>query len=213
MTSPQDPIKRSRKGDSGFTLLEILLALTIFSLIAGAGTSVLISTFSTKTLVDGRLETLKSLERTTAFLRQDLNAARPRIWESSRRNAEPRSLFGGRPTAEGTLLGLVRSGWRNPDYVEDRSDLLAVEYRFNDGALTRHLILRPDATRNTPTQDTILLTGITNMEVSFRKTGQFSAQWDLAIDEGTALLPDTVNVRFEFEDGLELEQTFLVGAR
>lgn len=202
-----------RSASAGFSLLEILIALSIFSLIMGAGTAVMLSTFSTKSLVDTRMEGLKDLERTTAYLRQDLNAARARIWESSRRNTTPRSMFGGRPTAEGTYLGLVRSGWRNPDYEEDRSDLLAVEYRFNNNTLTRHLILRPDATRNTPVQDEVLLTGISALEVTFRRAGVFAAQWDLVIEDGIAALPDTVNVKFTFLDGQALEQTFLVGGR
>lgn len=210
---PCAPIAASRSGTDGFTLLETLIAVLILSSIMVAGSSALITVLSSKSLVEERMDRLGAFERTTALLRQDLNAARPRIWESSRRNTAPRSLFGGRPTAEGTYLGLVRSGWLNPDFEEERSDLLVVEYRYRDGELTRYLVLRPDATRNTPDQSEVLLTGLSDFEVTFMRGGVFAGQWDLTLDEGRPVLPDTVNIVMTFETGEILDQTFLVGGR
>lgn len=202
-----------REQGAGFTLLETLISVLILSSIMAAGTASISTILKGKAASETRLERLEALERTTAFLRQDIGAARPRIWETSRSGSRPRNMFGGRPTAEDAYLGLVRSGWGNPDYEDERSDLLAVEYRFRDGALIRHLILRPDPTRITPTQDEVLLTGISDIEVSFRAGGVFSAQWDLAIEEGVALLPDSVRIELEFETGERLDQVFLVGGR
>lgn len=202
-----------RDPSSGFTLLETLIAVLLLTTILTAGSSAITTLFNAKRLAETQMDRLSALERTSAFLRQDIGAARPRVWEAARSGSQPRSMFGGRPNAERTYLGLVRSGWLNPGFEDERSDLLAVEYRFRDGELRRHVIMRPDPTRTTPVQSETLLTGIKDIEVTFRKGAVFSAQWDLTTEEGRAVLPDTVRVFFEFETGETLEQIFLVGGR
>lgn len=66
MTTP------ARGGESGFSLVEILVALGLFSLIAWAGLSVLDGVLRTQSRTDGRLERLAELQRAMHLMTFDL---------------------------------------------------------------------------------------------------------------------------------------------
>ncbi len=67
----------TRTKDAGFTLIEVLVSLALFALIAGAGLSVLDQILRTQNLTDGRLERLASLQRMMTLVARDLSEAVP----------------------------------------------------------------------------------------------------------------------------------------
>ena len=62
----------------GFTLIEMLVALMIFGLIAAAGVSVMSFTVDNQELVRGRMEKLADFQRARALLKADLSQAADR---------------------------------------------------------------------------------------------------------------------------------------
>ena len=128
--------------ESGFTLVEILVAVFAFSLMMAAGTGLLLTTLRGQELLDTKLGQLGKLELASAHLRADLGASVPRIISTGRISDAPRSLFGGRPDRDGVFLGLVRDGWTNLQAGEDRSEILSVEYRLVENTLIRRLYER-----------------------------------------------------------------------
>jgi general secretion pathway protein J len=67
----------TRRADAGFTLIEVLVSLALFAMIAGAGLSVLDQILRTQVQTDGRLERLASLQRMMHLVTRDMSEATP----------------------------------------------------------------------------------------------------------------------------------------
>lgn len=114
---------------SGFTLVEMLVALTIFALLAAAGVGLLRASVDTQAAVEGRLGELKGIERLHALFAADLGQAVDR---------PVRDGAAARPALVGSAgeLRLVRAGWTNLD-ESPRSTLQRVTWRLSGGRLGR----------------------------------------------------------------------------
>lgn len=114
---------------SGFTLVEMLVALVIFALLSAAGVAVLRGSVDAQAAVSSRLAQLGALGRLHSLLSSDLGQAADR---PTRGPSGSRPAFTGDPNA----MQFVRSGWTNLD-GEPRSDLQRVEWRFAGNSLNR----------------------------------------------------------------------------
>lgn len=124
--------------EQGFTLLEILIAMAIFTLIGLASTSVLTSVIDSDELSTERFERLEVLQRAMLTLERDILQATPR---AVRLEGETSSqvMVGGADlfASEADGLGFVHGGWHNPQLMLPRSTLQAVAYRLKEGQLQR----------------------------------------------------------------------------
>lgn len=116
-----------RASRAGFSLVEMLVALTIFALIAGTGVGLLRASVDTQAAVDGRLADVGELGRLHALLAGDLGQAVDRPGQP-----------GDRPQFQGeaSRMAFTRAGWSNLD-GSARSDLQQVAWRFGQGELVR----------------------------------------------------------------------------
>ncbi len=121
--------------ERGFTLVEMLIALAIFALIAGG--ALLLLQFSVDAEAASRTKTqqIAALRRFLSVWNADLAQAVPR---------PARDAAGGVGTAleaptgapDGVILRLTRGGWSNFDGAP-RPSLQRVEYRWQGGKLAR----------------------------------------------------------------------------
>jgi general secretion pathway protein J len=114
---------------NGFTLVEMLVALGIFALLAAAGVGVLRSSVDVQGSVGTRLDEMSGIARLNALLSNDLGQAVDR---------PSRGPGGERPAFVGSESGIefVSTGRANLD-GEPRSELQRVEWRSVDGSLQR----------------------------------------------------------------------------
>jgi general secretion pathway protein J len=199
--------------EQGFTLVETLISIFLLALMMSAGGAILISTLQTDRVIEERLERLNALELASAHLRSDIAAAVPRRIDTGSRGDQQLSLYGGRANRTGIVLGLVRDGWTNRQSLEDRSELLSVQYHIDNGQLLRRVYERPDVGRRTPHHDLLLLDGVSDVTLEFMAAGQPSGEWGLVLENDTPILPDSIRFEIVFETGQSLSQTFLVGGR
>jgi len=73
MTPPGDPLR----ADAGVTLVELIVALALFALIAVAGFTLLDSVLRVRERTDGRLERLAEMQRAMQILTADFEQAAP----------------------------------------------------------------------------------------------------------------------------------------
>lgn len=121
----------------GFTLLEILIAMAIFTLIGLASTGLLTTVIDSNELSEDRFEKLQQLQRTMITIERDIQQAVPR---AVRRNGEKQEVVmagGIGEDSDAGFLGFVRSGWDNPQMMLPRSTMQAVAYRLKENKLER----------------------------------------------------------------------------
>ena len=201
----------TRTQEAGFTLVETLVAVFALALLMSAGGLLLISTLNTAQTVESRLQQLGKLEIATAYLRADLANSVPRLSRSVRPNENGKGFYGGLPDRDDVVLGLLRTGRSNIDNLAERSQLLAVSYRYVDGQLIRRIDENPDRARRTPRYETVLIDGLQDLEVLFDDESVQSTGWEQLVEEGVQILPDGVTVIMTFQTGERLVQSFLVG--
>ena len=127
-------IKQSRPRSQGFTLLELLVAIAIFAIMAALGGISLEAVVTQQAIANENYRQLKSLQRTVQILCDDLYQLQPRgVRDVLGQNYELPLIADGRGMY---LLRLSRAGWRNPAGFS-RGTLQRVQYRLNDGALIR----------------------------------------------------------------------------
>lgn len=198
-----------------FTLLEILIAMAIFSMIGLASHGVLMTVLDSDEISTERSAELQALQRAMLFLERDLMqaAARPvRI----NGEATEQVLQGGANLLESSAdgLALVRSGWHNPQLMLPRSTLQAVGYRLYDGELQRLYGNYPDNIIGFEPKIKTLLSDIEDFQVQFvvsRTQQSRQIEWNESY-QGT-VLPRAIAVEIQSQHfGLIRREFLLTGA-
>jgi general secretion pathway protein J len=158
----------SNKYTSGFTLIEILVAMAIFTIIGLASTGVLTSVINSDQLSSERFAKLEELQRAMLTIERDLLQIVPR---AVRINGEPVSavITGGEDVFDSDAdgLGFVRLGWHNPQMLLPRSSLQAVGYRIQEEQLQRLFGNYVDNVIGYEPKVKVLLSDIEDFKVSF----------------------------------------------
>lgn len=124
----------------GFTLLEVLLAVSIFALVSIAGVTVLQTAIKSDEGTQSKTERIHQLQRAFIMIERDFNqVARRHVrldGDQSSQNfvhSDDSNNF----RSQSQALAFVRQGWTNPGLLIPRSDLQSVAYRLNDQYLER----------------------------------------------------------------------------
>ena len=152
----------------GFTLIEILVAMAIFSIIGLASTGVLNSVINSDQLSSERFAKLEELQRAMLTIERDILQIVPR---ALRVNGEAIGLVisGGEDVlnSDADGLGFVRTGWHNPQMLLPRSTLQAIGYRVQEQQLQRLYRNYVDNVIGYEPKVKILLSDIEDFRVSF----------------------------------------------
>ncbi len=190
---------------AGFSLVEVLVALAVFALIAGAGASVLVVSLNTRDGVRQASEGVAELQRLRAMLRADIGQAADRRTRGANGRPSAQPMMTGQGQSE-ALLVLTRAGWTNPG-EDPRPSLQRVEYRLVEDRLERRFTDHLDGARPGPPQ--VLARGVRAAEVSFMIDGQAAPAYAASMERP---LPDAVRVRLTLDGLGAIEQLFLTGA-
>jgi len=189
---------------AGFTLVEVLISLLIFALIAAAGASVLSLSIDNRFAVKAASDRTAELQRTRALLRADLGQAAARRSRGPTGRPQPQPMMGA--TAPGDpVLVLSRAGWSNPGEAA-RPSLQRVEYRLVEGRLERRVSSHLDGARPGPPQ--VLYEGVRDLTVTFLRDGTEAPAFITTLERP---LPDAVRLTMTLEGYGPVEQLFLVG--
>lgn len=186
----------------GFTLVELMVSLAVFGLIAAAGVAVLGMSVDNRVAVAAFSDRTAGLQQSRALMKADLAQAADRRVRGADGRPEPQAFGGGQG---GVLLVLTRRGWSNPEEAP-RASLQRVEYRVIDGRLERRVRTALDGAQTGSPQ--ILQRGVRNARVTFIDRGMESPAWIARPDRA---LPDAVRLELVLDDYGEVSQLFLVG--
>ncbi|MGL1955989.1 MAG: type II secretion system minor pseudopilin GspJ [Colwellia sp.] len=190
----------------GFTLLEVLIAIAIFSIISLSSFTI----FDTVLKGDenAKLRTARQNELQRAFLlieRDITQLARRTI----RLNGEaPLSSFlqtgSDNFFATEQALSFVRYGWTNPDLLLPRSDMQAVAYRVEDEVLQRLHFNFVDSINGEEPKVRPLISGVSSLSFQFYDGKKWQDEW------ASKTIPLAIAIDLETHDYGFIRRQFLV---
>jgi general secretion pathway protein J len=152
-----------RRRSAGFTLLELLVSLAIFALLATMAYTALNTVLNARKEVDQRAARLAELQTAFMVMERDIEEAVARPVRDDLGD-EQAALKGGGVGV--TVLSLTRTGWRNP-LGEARSDLQRVAYGFNNHQLVRDSWSTLDRAPGNEPYSEVLINGVSAVDVRF----------------------------------------------
>ena len=117
----------------GFTLIEVLVSLFIFSIISIGATTALTQSLKTKEQLASVMDELSEINIARTIIKNDMSAITLRASRDELGDKRPYSLF----SDSTVLLSFTRRGLENPGGLEKRGDLERVNYVFEEGSLIR----------------------------------------------------------------------------
>lgn len=192
------------KPRAGFTLVEVLISLLIFAMIAAAGAAVLSLSIDNRFTIKAASDQTADFQRMRSLLKADLGQAAARRSRGPTGRPQIQPMSG--PGAPGDpVLVLTRAGWTNPA-EKARPSLQRVEYRLVEGRLERRVSDHLDGSRPGPPQ--VLYRGVRDLTVAFLRDGGEAPAF---ITTPERPLPDAVRITMTMQGYGPVSHLFLVG--
>ncbi len=196
---------------SGFTLIEVLIALAIFAVLSIIAQQTISATMINVEILGDRMERLRQVQGAMRVLGRDLVQAAPRpVRDPLDDSIRPAFIV-----TEGSefALEVTHAGWPNPAGMP-RSTLQRAAYRVEDGELVRVHWTVLDPTLGTEPLATVLLDEVESLAFRFYLgSGQWSETWPPRGSGGRAAAysrPRLVEVVLTLEDEGEITRWFEV---
>ena len=171
-----------RRRIRGFTLLEVLVVVTLFALLALIGHGALHTVLDARARVASELAKLQRVQSTFMLLERDLGQAVPRVVRDLHGVEQP--AFAGAAHAQGLRLELTRAGWRN-SLGSPRSTLQRVFYVLDQGVLRRVDFPVLDGASPDTARERVLLDEVHGVVLRFLdRDRRWHAQWPPAAGPG-----------------------------
>ena len=191
---------------SGFTLLELLVALAVFAVISVAAYSGLQSVLFTQVVVELETQRLAQVQMAFNFLERDMEQAVPRGIRDEYGLERPALESN---TLGGELLTLTRAGWDNP-LEQERATLQRLAYRLQEGRLVRQYWDTLDRSGIVEPRETTLLDDVLETEVRFLdEQDAWQPEWPpRGAGEATTMLPRAIEFSVVLGDWGEITRLF-----
>jgi general secretion pathway protein J len=191
--------------NNGFTLVEMMVALLIFGMLAAAGVSLLTFSVRAQASATERLDRVSDDQRFSLLLAADLAQAVPRATRDQL-GANQRAFVGTNGVGPDPVLRYVRSGWSNPDSAP-RASVQRVEIALVEGRLERRTYAMADG--SSAGTATVLANDVESLRLRYRDKGDWKEAWDAA---GATAMPRAVEMVIKRRGEPALLMAFLVGA-
>ncbi len=197
------------RSSKGFTLLELVIAISIFAVMATLAYGGLRLVMDGDQRLQRSAQHLGALQRTFLFLQQDLSQLIPRSIRD-----EYGSREGAFESGDGEqLLKLTRGGIQGQ--LRGGADLVRIEYVLNEGRLVRKVWPVLDRVQGSESTLLRVIDGVGSIE--FRYMGESTSTWESAwppavVSESNAVLPRAVEIKITTEGSGEVTRLFVVGS-
>jgi general secretion pathway protein J len=165
ISTPNNRLKKVKLFVQGFTLLELLIALSIFSVIAAMAYGGLGTVLELSAHTQQRAQQWKRIQLTFGRLQQDVEQLIPRSIRNQYGDTETALLV------EYDSVAWTRSGWLNP-LQQTRSDLQRVRYRYQERAVWRDHWLVLDQAQDSQFHSVLMLDDVEQLKWQFLDANQ-----------------------------------------
>ncbi len=190
---------------NGFTLIELMVALFIFGMLAAAGVSLLSFGVRAQAAATQRLEDIADLRRFSTLLASDLAQLLPRLARAP--DGQPvRAFTGNDGRSDPLVMGYVRNGWTNPDGAP-RAGIQRVDVTLTEGRLTRTAYPMVDG--SVAPAGIVLADRVERLTMRYRdRKGEWRPRWDNALLDST---PAAVEMTVQRKGEPPLQLAFVTG--
>jgi general secretion pathway protein J len=211
--------------ESGFTLIEVLIALAITAFVAAASYTGISSVLSGAEQLRLTGERTRDINRAMSLLDRDLRQFSNRPVRDEFGQMQP-ALAGG-PMAL-FPLSLTREGWHN-SLGQPRSELQRVHYYLEEGSLWRGYYISLDRAVDAQKLEVEILSGVSDIELRFLEslqglelsqnlevdTRSWRRNWFAEVGASTALPapPEALELRLVLEDLGEIRRLYALPPR
>jgi general secretion pathway protein J len=185
--------------ERGFTLVELLVALTIFALLAGAGVALLSVSVRSQELVKSQIDQTAATGRISSVLGQDFAQIVPRVWRNLD-GAEQAAFSGNGGGGVGDVVSFVR--------VAPQGGVQRIVLRRLGKRLDRLTFDHPDS--ETASRQSILAEDVTKLQMRYRQRGAWNDTWQPTRADS---LPEAVEIVIGRTGQPEVRYAFIAGAR
>ncbi|KTC88961.1 GspJ family T2SS minor pseudopilin variant LspJ [Fluoribacter dumoffii] len=193
---------------NGFTLIEILIALAVFAILATITTSVLYNAFTTRSRVNEQSERLSELQLAISLIQQDTSQTVERPIRSN--DMQLLSAFIGQTH----YVEFTRDGDVNPGSIEKRSTLKRVAYSCEQGTLIRRTWNTLDRINQKDYEDKILLNHIAECHFGYLNQNlQVLPEWReqaVALNQRREPFPKAIQVNMVLQDQGKINLLFIL---
>lgn len=197
-----------RQHASGFTLLEILVALAVFAILATITSSAMYHAFNTRTIVSRQADRLGSLQLAMALIRRDTQ----QIVERSIRGEQMRvyPAFIGR----GSYVEFTRGGDVNPNGQFKRNTFVRIAFLCQNGQFIRRRWETLDTPHRNTYTDKVLISNLDYCSFAYLAHDQtVLAEWRVKRPEPNQRkepLPTAIQFTLNLKDWGDMSLLFII---
>ena len=196
----------SQQQQKGFTLLEVLIAIAIFSLISLSSFTIFDSVLRGDETAKQSSARQNELQRAFVMIERDITQIARR---SIRLNGEaPLTQFVQSASdsfaTEEQAIAFVRHGWTNPGLLLPRSDMQAVAYRLTEETLERLHFNFVDAVVGEEPKVRPLISNVSAVAFEYYSGGKWQKVW------ASNLLPQAIAIEVTTKDYGVIRRQFLL---
>lgn len=163
---------KPRSTSKAYTLIEIMIALAVFAVLATITSTAMYHAFNTRARVNVQADKLNALQLALALIARDTSQVVERGVRGNEMHVFP--AFVGKES----YLEFTRSGFVNPDNTEQRSTLKRVAYSCKGGSLSRRSWETLDSPLRDVSHDKLLLTNLDECSFAYlTRSRQVLAEW------------------------------------
>ncbi|MDH4585345.1 type II secretion system protein GspJ [Pseudomonas sp. BN415] len=186
------------KRAAGFTLLELLIAIAIFALLAMGAWRMLGAVIDSDEATRAQEQQLRELVRAISAFERDIRQVVSRPIRDA--YGEPRAALLGEHQGDNDSLEMTRAGWRNPTGAQ-RSRLQRVSWQLSGERLERRYWTVLDQAQDSLPQVQNALDGVTAMKLRYMDdSGDWQESWPpagLSEDERLDRLPRALELTLQ----------------
>jgi len=190
-------IKRDHQ--CGFTLIEVIIAIAIFAIVATLSYTGLQSVINSKSKTEASLDRLKQLQLSILTMSTDMQ----QLADRNGKDALGGKLRKLTTHNDDTIVSFTRGGWRNPAH-RARSTLQRVAYYIEENSLYRRYWYHVDRADEEQYVDRELINNIDELSLRFLSAkNEWSEDWptDQALADGiNTSLPRAVEINLKMSD-------------
>ncbi|MEH6822969.1 MAG: type II secretion system minor pseudopilin GspJ [Motiliproteus sp.] len=207
-----------RPPQRGFTLIEMLVAVSLLALLGLASALALNSALRSQTIIGVKQDALEQLQRTQRLLSRDLQQLLLRPSRDVSGNPLDIDLIAyPQPDTSnnGLILQFFKTGRRLLNQASPSSRLEQVRYRVEDEQLLRETTTLLDPSGSIPWHSGVLLTDISEIDLRFFHRQQWHSQWPplnqtIGAAATTRQLPAAIEIRWQTPNFVDVSQLILI---